>query len=283
MIQVLLFWTRKFKAIFQIAENKLLAFQKNNQKKKWKALFQSSDSIIFSLSDTLKIKLFQQSAISELIYNGFEETEIQFLKDTLKEGDYFLDIGANIGLFSLFAAEKVGPSGKVIAFEPAPDTFQKLTENVQINNFTNVELHNLGVSDQVAKIPFFVSQNGYDAWNSFGNLTNKSQTIATEVEVKPLDDLLSTIDAAKIKLVKIDVEGWEKFVLFGGQHFFKTQQPIVMMEFTESTCFEVGYMVQELYDIMETHGYRWYELKNGKLISHKKQIHYPYNNLIAKK
>jgi FkbM family methyltransferase len=283
MIQVLLFWTRKFKAVFQIAENKLLAFQKNNQKQKWKALFRTSDSIVFPLSDTLKIKLFQQSAISELIYNGFEETEIQFLKDTLKEGDYFLDIGANIGLFSLYAAEKVGPSGKVIAFEPAPDTFQKLSENVQINNFANVELHNLGVSDQVAKIPFFVSQNGYDAWNSFGNLTNKSQTIATEVDVKPLDNLLSTIDVAKIKLVKIDVEGWEKFVLLGGEQFFRAQNPLVMMEFTESTCFEVGYMVQELYDIMETYGYRWYELKNGKLIPHKKQIHYPYNNLIAKK
>ncbi len=283
MIHTLLFWTRKFKAVFQIFENKLLAIQKNNQKKKWKALFQSSDSIIFPLSDTLKIKLFQQSAISELIYKGFEETEIQFLKETLQEGDYFLDIGANIGLFSLFAAERVGKSGKVIAFEPAPDTFQKLTENVKINNFTNVELHNLGVSDQVAKIPFFVSQNGYDAWNSFGNLTNKSETIATEVEVKPLDRFLSTIDAAKIKLVKIDVEGWEKFVLKGGEHFFKTQQPVVMMEFTESTCFEVGYMVQELYDIMETYGYRWYELKNQQLIPHKKQIHYPYNNLIAKK
>ncbi|MFY7666610.1 FkbM family methyltransferase [Flavobacterium sp.] len=283
MIKTLLFWVRKFKAVFQVAEAKLVAIQKKNQIKEWNILFKSTDSVIFPLSPTIKIKLFKQSAISELIYRGFEESEIQFLKETLTEGDYFLDIGANIGLFSLFAAEKVGTSGKVIAFEPAPDTFQKLTENIQINNFTNVELHNLGVSDQVSKIPFFVSQNGYDAWNSFGKLTNKSQTISTEVEVKPLDSLLQETDISKIKLVKIDVEGWEKFVLQGGEHFFKTQQPIVMMEFTESTCFEVGYMVQELYDIMETYGYRWYELKNQQLIPHKKQLHYPYNNLIAKK
>jgi FkbM family methyltransferase len=77
--------------------------------------------------------------VSRLIYEEvFENDELTFLERYLKEGDVFIDVGANIGIFSLVAAKMVGATGKVISFEPTLSTFQRLNENIILNNFTNI-------------------------------------------------------------------------------------------------------------------------------------------------
>ena len=96
-----------------------------------------------------------------------------------------------------------------------------------------------------------------------------------------MDIELEEVDKSNIKLVKIDVEGWEKFVLNGGRDFFVKFSPIVMVEFTEENTFNVGYGVHEIYDIMQNYGYTWYRIRNSKLVIEIKKMHYPYDNLIA--
>jgi hypothetical protein len=81
--------------------------------------------------------------------------------------------------------------------------------------------------------------------------------------------------------VKIDVEGWEKFVLYGGKDFLVNYNPIVMVEFTEENTFNAGYPVYDIYDIMQDFGYVWYGINNGELVKKEKKLHYPYDNLIA--
>lgn len=235
------------------------------------------------LGNDLKINLYMDSVLSKIIYDGFEQEELNFVKSILKSGDVFIDIGANIGLFSLIASQCVGKGGKVIAFEPAPTTFNRLLENEDLNNIKNIDSRNIGLSDELGELNFYISDNGFDAWNSFApSADNKLQKKIT-VSVSTLDYELQHIDKAKIKLVKIDVEGWEKFVLKGGEIFFKNYSPLIMVEFTDENTFNAGYSVHEIYDAMVNYGYEWHTIKNGELIKEAKRLHYPYINLIAVK
>ena len=89
-----------------------------------------------------------------------------------------------------------------------------------------------------------------------------------------LDIELKNVDKNKIKLIKIDVEGWEKFVLNGAEDFFVNYKPIVMIEFTEENTFNAGYPVYDIYDKMLSYGYVWYRIVEGQLINEEKKIHY---------
>jgi FkbM family methyltransferase len=249
--------------------------------KSWSKLFKGNEFFEFYLKQNVKINLYKDSVLSRLIYDGFETVETDYLSSVLAKGDVFIDVGANVGLFGLLASPIVGNEGLVVCFEPSPITFKRLQENVELNKFKNIEIRNIGLSNSSGDLSFFVSQNGYDAWNSFAPSQDNKLESSIQVPVSTLDIELKDIDKSKIKLVKIDVEGWEKFVLCGGKDFLVKYSPIVIVEFTEVNTFNAGYAVHEIYDLMQVFGYVWYTIKNGELIAETKKLYYPYNNLIA--
>lgn len=275
--RVLHFAIRKLSAI-----NKEI--ERNEQQKSeadWLSRFNSSGYFDHVLDGGVTIRLYQDSALSKLIFEGFENEELDFLRLFLKKGDTFLDIGANIGLFSLIASTKIGAEGRILAFEPSPKTFSRLQENLLLNEMNNSEAFNIGLSNAEGVLQLNVSENGFDAWNSFVDTKDGKFQVTTEAKVLKLDDVIRDKDVKNVALVKLDVEGWEKYVLQGGETFFKNHSPVVMVEFTETNTFAAGYHVQELYDILEGWGYKWYRFTNGSLIPEIKSLHYPYDNLFA--
>ncbi len=263
---------------FQEKQDKKIRIKKS---KSWNLLFQDKNSFTYNLTDTLKINLYKDSVLSKIIYDGFEEEELSFVKGTLAEGDIFIDIGANVGLFSLIASECIGATGSIISFEPSPVTFNRLAENISLNAIKNIDLRNIGLSNQTGEFRFYVSDNGYDAWDSFAPSQDNKLQKAISVTVSNLDTELEKVDKNRIKLIKIDVEGWEKYVLLGGENLFRNYAPTVMVEFTEENTFNAGYAIHEIYDLMVDYGYVWHTIKEGKLVHDPKKLHYPYNNLIA--
>ncbi len=253
------------------------------EEKNWNKKFIKNTSIVFEIEKGLSINLYKDSVLSRLIFEGFEKDEIEFMTKVLREGDTLIDIGANIGLFSLIGSKIVGNSGRVISFEPSPITYARITENIKLNNFENIDARNIGLSDKQGKLTLNISENGFDAWNSFaGGNDDKFQKVV-EVDVSTLDEELKNTDKNNISFIKIDVEGWEKFVLEGGKEILQNYTPTVMIEFTESNTFSAGYFVQDLYDIMVNLNYKWYRYENGVLNFEEKKLHYPYDNLIATK
>jgi FkbM family methyltransferase len=263
---------------FQEKQDKKIRTRKG---KVYNSLFQDKNSFVYDLTTKLKINLYSDSVLSKIIYNGFEKEELSFVKEVLTDGDIFIDIGANVGLFSLIASDCIGATGSIVSFEPSPVTFNRLQENITLNAIENSDLRNIALSNQLGETNFYISDNGYDAWDSFAPSQDNKLQKTISVAVSSLDKELEQVDKSRIKLVKIDVEGWEKYVIMGGENLFRNYAPVVMVEFTEENTFNAGYAIHEIYDLMVDYGYVWHKIKDGKLIHDPKRLHYPYNNLIA--
>ncbi len=142
----------------------------------------------------------------------------RYIASTLQEGQVFLDIGANVGFYSLFAAKRVGPSGRVFSFEPDPMTFESLQRSVRRNGFGWVSCVNAALSDREGEMPFFTVSDG-SAHSLVPETPNRADRYSGQVPVRVtrLDDLLreEIVDPPRIDLIKIDVEGEEPRTVAG--------------------------------------------------------------------
>ncbi len=85
--------------------------------------------------------------------------ELQIIRNIIKKGDTVIDVGANIGFFTLFFRSLVGDNGKIIAFEPEKKNFEILKKNIQVNNLRNVEIHNLALGSENKNLRMILSEN----------------------------------------------------------------------------------------------------------------------------
>src|SRR5262249_12364051 len=142
----------------------------------------------------------------------------RYLASTLEEGQVFLDIGANIGFYSLFAARRVGPSGRVFSFEPDPMTFESLDRSVRRNGFGWLTRLNLALSDREGEVPFFTVSDG-SAHSLVPEAPSRAGRYSGQVPVRVtrLDDLAREggLDVPGVDLLKIDVEGEEPRTVAG--------------------------------------------------------------------
>jgi FkbM family methyltransferase len=262
--------------------NKKSVREKISSEKLWQEKFKSSDHIIHKLKEDIKIKLYKDSILSRLIYEGFENEEIDFLNAFLNEGDCFVDIGANVGLFSLYASR----TGSVIAFEPSQLTYGRLVENLELNGITNVKPYKLGLSDKDEMLELNISSNGHEAWNTFVPTTDNKFSLKEKVQVQAFDHFLreKSVDINRISLVKLDVEGFEINVLKGATDLLSGENaPAFLVEFTDDNAISAGNCCHELYKFLLRYNYIWYTYDpiRKKLEEEPMRLSYPYNNLIA--
>ena len=146
-----------------------------------------------------------------------EEAELWGLRTLLRSGDTFVDCGANIGLWTLSAAELVGPGGAVVALEPHPTTFRRLREHVATLPHANVRSVNKAADSAARTVRFDLACEHNRARVGEGK---------GEVEAAPLDAIVDYADG-----IKIDVEGYELEVLKGATRLFERYAPWVCIEF----------------------------------------------------
>jgi FkbM family methyltransferase len=157
-------------------------------------------------------------------YGEFSEGEVAIFERVLKPGDTVIEAGANIGAHTVALAKLVGPTGRVIAFEPQRLVFQTLCGNVAINSLANVDCRFAAVGAEAGEI--VVPPLPPDNKNNFGGLGLGSYRTGDRVPVLTLDSL----GISKCHLLKIDVEGMEESVLRGAGELISTCQPIMYIE-----------------------------------------------------
>jgi FkbM family methyltransferase len=172
-----------------------------------------------------------------------EEQEFRLLESFVSPGDWVIDVGANVGHYTGKLSRLVGPSGRVLAFEPVPRTFELLTANARQFPHANVTLMNVAISDKPATASLDVPTGQGGAY--WAHLTDHDTGLTTLC--LPLDSIHLP---RQVRLAKIDAEGHELAVLRGMTELLHRDRPTLIIEVSsdESAGFlrERGYSMEKL-------------------------------------
>lgn len=159
------------------------------------------------------------------LYGEYCYSESQVFDQLLSPGDTVAEVGANIGAHTVHLAQLVGPSGRVLAFEPQRVVFQILCANIVLNETFNVRTFNAGSGDVAGTLK--LPEIDYAAQGSnFGAFSLLGVTEGTDVPIIPLD----TLDLPALRLIKIDVEGMEAQVIRGAAAQIRRHRPLLYVE-----------------------------------------------------
>lgn len=191
-------------------------------------------------SGKIKIATNQTSYLTQLLFwNGYKKFEYSEIFENLSKSiNTFLDIGSNIGYYSLLAA-KSNPKVKAYAFEPALGPKHFLEKNIHLNDFkNNIKVIDLALSNTVGEIDFYEVKSKkykylkYDlaGEGNAGTKTTSRNFIKNTVEATTLENFVSENNIKNIDLIKIDTEGTEIDILNSGKEVIKQFKPIVICE-----------------------------------------------------
>lgn len=205
-----------------------------------------------------------------ILLNGeFEPKELACIAQHLREGDTFVDIGANIGIFSVFAGKQVGPSGTVISIEPEPENHELLLRNLLHNGLTTANVKHLALGDTKTKLALYRdSRNAGNPSLVRANVVHYQD--AHEVDVERLDDVLS--DVKDVHVIKMDVQGFEMNVLRGAAGVLEKHKPAILLELWPEGLARTGSSAREVLEFLARMGYTFQEVESGEHLSIADQV-----------
>lgn len=202
----------------------------------------------------LRLSLDLADWIQQHIYflGSYEERGLRFLESYLRPGDVFLDVGANIGLYSLVAAQRVGPLGRVCAFEPVPATAARLRQQLALNDLANITVEELAVGNAPGPVALYLPPAGNSGMASLYAYTNELRP--------PISVAATTLDAytsgwPAVRLIKMDIEGAEWLALQGMTHLLATQRPALLLELEPTILAGTGQSAAAIGQWLATFGY----------------------------
>ncbi len=203
--------------------------------------------------------------IQENIYfvSDYEHAELVFIKNQLKSGDVFVDIGANIGVHSLIASQILSEQGKVISFEASKKNYMRLQEHIQLNHAQNIEAHHVAIADSEKEITLYYNE----AEANKGMISAYGQNEAHKESIQAVT-LDSVLGVTKIDFIKIDIEGGEYDALKGMKQILQTQNPVLLIELEEDIIAKTDYKEEDIINYLAQFGYqRNYLSDQGRLIA----------------
>jgi len=202
----------------------------------------------------------------DLAKNGIWEKETtEYIQKILRNGDVCLDIGANIGYFTLLFANYVGNTGKVFSFEPEPSNFKILKKNVSINDHNNVIIENLAVTEKLGTVDLYLSENA-DGQHRIYPSKAVSNNFVTVKAINLDKYFQDSYNLKKISLAKIDVEGSEFGVLKGMKNILEKNNIELILEFSPNQLREFGTDPLDLLDFLEHVGFKFFSFKKNSEI-----------------
>ncbi|NYZ78920.1 FkbM family methyltransferase [Candidatus Micrarchaeota archaeon] len=194
------------------------------------------------------------------IFGTHEKTETEFAKKQIKKGDVVLDIGANIGYYTLIFARAVGNKGKVFAFEPDPENFALLEKNVKINRYANVVLVKKAVSSKTGKLKLYADKNNKTDGRIYDSHDNRS---SIDIDAVRLDDYFANYKG-NVDFIKLDIQGAEWAAVTGMARLLKRNKKVkIITEFWPAGLKRFGVEPGDYLKLFVKNGFRLYELKEG--------------------
>jgi FkbM family methyltransferase len=194
---------------------------------------------------------------------AYETEIIGLLRKLLRPGDTFVDVGANIGYLSAMAAARVGQHGRILSFEPAPRCFARLEEIWKLNPGYRWEARQLaiGATNGSSELALSTSNMG---WNTLVPHQIPVGLVAEtiSVPVRRLDDCLQEAGVEHVRLLKIDVEGYEGPVILGAESYLRERRiEHIVMEVRPPQYPALGLVLEEIVRFLWDCGYTTHETR----------------------
>lgn len=183
---------------------------------------------------------------------SLEPEGFAILDEHLKPGQTFVDVGANVGMLSLHAAQRVGPQGLVLAFEPLPAVFHMMSQLFALHKLENTRSFMMAIGEESSYTAFFYSPTQGPFQQQAGLMKNAADLISTRVILNSLDGMLPV--EVKPDLIKIDVEGAELGVLKGMKRILE-QRPKLFIELHGNFFKDPQELVRPVFQLLEPLGY----------------------------
>ncbi|MCE9552270.1 MAG: FkbM family methyltransferase [Planctomycetes bacterium] len=192
------------------------------------------------------------------VTGDYEDYTGRVLSSLISPGGTFLDVGANVGFFSLLASQCVGTNGKVIAFEPVPAVRKEFLRNLQINGIHNVVIREEAVSSQEGEAKVYVGPQNHRGTSSLRSSARGLASDQVSIHTIDLDSALPESVAMGVSVLKIDIEGAESLAVQGMRRLLESRHPDIIIEMSDHFLREFGSSGQDLHDTITAYGYRMY-------------------------
>jgi FkbM family methyltransferase len=221
---------------------------------KWRLMRWASSFLVAELGPGTYVRVSdpEDSVQAAIVRKGLlEPQEVRLFLSLLGPGMTVFDVGANLGMYTLLAARRVGLAGRLHAFEPTPAVAERLEGNVRLNALPNVVVNRTAVSDTAGVATFYLGA------ASDRNTLGPGGGTPTSVATVTLDDYVTSHGLGGVDVLKMDVEGAEVMALRGARRLLEGPgAPVLLVEFNEAALRRAGAGVAELRGLLEGHGYR---------------------------
>jgi FkbM family methyltransferase len=181
------------------------------------------------------VTLGNDNSLCLYVCGSFEPNEFAFLDRVLSLGMTFVDVGANDGYYTLFAARRVGSTGRVVAVEPSSRERVNLKRNIARNRLDNVTVVPAALGSTCGVADLRLAQGVHSGHNTLGKFAHDGVQAERfqRVDLETLDKVASDLDLGCVDFVKIDVEGAEASVIHGARHVLTAMRPIILLEIND--------------------------------------------------
>lgn len=237
---------------------------------------------IYTTYKSLKLKLsFDDAFYSGLLFYGvIDAYETQLMEKIIKKGDVVIDVGAFVdGWYTLFPAALVGEEGHVYSFEPAPEYYKRLKENIALNKLKNITLVKKGVYDKAKTLSFYVAEGRSSLLKEQAESYKKTAAPKVTIQTVTLDSFITFNKIKKVSFIKVDVEGVEMNVLRGAIKTLKRMHPNLIIEIVDEQLKLGGSSKKEVITFLENLGYSTYAFMPEGVMRYRNNQELKTNNL----
>lgn len=228
----------------------------------YRALHPNNLAVAYRLPGEIEIKLYPEGEVAEFLAfeTTFERTELALVGQYLRTGMQVVDVGANIGLYSILADKLVGEYGVVWAFEPSTETRDRLRRNLALNGCERVRINESALCDMTNVAAMLTSDNGFgDAYRYLAaepHPTEHSGSLAEEVMATTLDDWAESEGIRHLDFLKVDIEGGEYRMFQGARRILKASPNLaILFECEPDWCARAGNRQEDVLAFMNDLGF----------------------------
>jgi len=201
---------------------------------------------------TVDLTLGNDNSLCLYVCGSFEPNEFAFLDRILRPGMVFIDVGANDGYYTLFAARRIGPTGRVVAAEPSSRERAHLQRNLGRNGLDNVTVVPAAIGATSGLADLHLAHGVHAGHNTLGSFAHDDVVRASleRVPIEPLDAVVARLGLSHVDFIKVDVEGAEARVISGAANVLATMRPLMLLEVNDKALRAQGHCAQSLVDTL---------------------------------